>query len=644
MKSINMLLKEAEKKWREEIREDFPLRADTPVVKKSQSDGRDWTFSTDLRKIFANISNDGALQKKFESIITKYWEGNPDELARETLHYLLYHELYHPIEAPFSVSGEGNDNKRIHQAIRRGVVRAEPKLSPLEQVVKVCSSQNGVKDFILDNRFALDNQAREHVRQDIIPTWDLLELQKSDAETNFYTVTRLLYGLMYGPEKAHAFFGEKSGKDGPKVAERALSALINGPIQLPSHSLIEKAKSILRKASDKGEKERIQGYVKATRRVFEGTDRYAGIERFMGVLGPYVKGDTPQGRADVGEGAGVSPQNILQDLLDDMPQQEQEQFLQALSQEKPRNLEQAASQIGLTQGSVDEMNNLDLLATHEFYKRNHPKVKIVGGKKIGESLVVGKREHWNLKNSQVISEEELNKVNLRRIELLQRKTRLPWLVDLKNGTYRLNEYELKQTDVKDVVYVDSSVDIPDVLELYLDSSGSMGTQSFKVGDGSGWDMLSHVVYGLADALQQGGRHLGKQSKVRVHNFANRQVSSEIVPVDQFWNGDPKLLQVLFKPGNGYDEEDLNITRYNDGLKRTYVVATDGNLVIPGRTEREAAKMKTLAKAQNGHVLLFEIGGEYGLGRAVKNDPHVIYHTVHDKAKMLQAGLEVLLTK
>ena len=190
------------------------------------------TFSTDLQKIFAHIANDESLQKKFESIIPKYWQGNPEALARDTLHYLLFHELYHPIEAPFSVEGKDNDNKNIHQAIRRGVLQAEPKLSSLEQVLKVQASQNGVKDFILDNRFALDNTARNYVPKDIIPIWDVLELQNSPSKTNFYTVTRLLYGLMYGPESTHTFFQEKAGAKGMEVAEQALSKLLKSSVQL----------------------------------------------------------------------------------------------------------------------------------------------------------------------------------------------------------------------------------------------------------------------------------------------------------------------------------------------------------------------------------------------------------------------------
>lgn len=660
MKSMNLLLNEAERDWRDEVRKDFPLRSDTSVVRKNSQNGRDWLFSTDLKKIYADISGDASLQKKFQEVVAKYWDGDPEELAKETLHYLLHHELYHPVEAPFSVTGEGNDNKRIHQSIRRGTLKAEPSLSALEQVTKVQASQNGVKDFILDNRFALDNQEKGYVREDIIPTWDLLELQDSPSKTNFYTATRLLYGLMYGPESTHEFFAGKSGKDGVEVAQKALSALTKKTVQLPKQkSLVGKARSLLSGSSKEDVAERMQQYVRDIREVFASDDRYAGIERFMGVLGPYVEKNMPQGRPDMqGAGSGGSPQDILQDLLDDMNPQEQQQFVQDLAQENPSALEEAVSGMPMPQGqdsnehgsnqsNADEMKNLDLLATHEFYKRNHPRVKIVGGSKVGESVVVGKQEYWDLKRSTVLTEDQLSKVNLSRINRLQKRTRLPWLIDLGNNTFRLNEYELKERELKDVVYVDSHIDVPDMVEFYLDSSGSMfgGTAgNYKVNDGGRWDMLSHVFYGFVDALGQGSKQLGKPTKMRVHNFGDKQVSSGVIPVDKFWQGDTASLKTLFKPANGYNEEDINLTHYRDGQQRTYVVVTDGNLVIDGRTAREARKMKEIAGDSNNNVVLFEIGGTYDLGKAVKSDPGIVYHPVHDKNKMLSAGLEVLLSK
>ena len=651
MKSIHTLLDEAEEAWRGEIKQDFPLWGTTPVVRNTEQTGRDWTFSTDLRTIFAHIGNDDALKQKFASIITKYWSGDPQELASETLHYLLYHELYHPIEAPFSIAGDDNDNKKIHQAIRRGLLQAQPKLSPLEQVLKVHASQNGVKDFILDNRFALDNQERKYVREDIIPTWDVLELQSSPSKTNFYTVTRLLYGLLYGPESTHEFFEEKAGKDGIKVAEQSLSELLGKSVKFSKKkkSLVERVKSLLTKSQPADD---LKPYVPQIREVFSGEDRYKGIERFMKVLAPYVEKGMPQGRSDMQGAADVSPQSIVQDLLDDMTPEEQLQFAQELGQLNESALQQAANQIkpknqpsALTNSNaVEEMKHLDLLATHGFYKRNHPTVKIIGGKKIGESVIVGKREHWDLERSTVLNQNQLGKLNLRRIDVMQQRTRLPWLIDLGNGTYRLNEYDLRQRDIKDIVYREANLDVPDIIEFYLDSSGSMDTEGFQVNDGGKWDMLSYVLYGCVDGLYQAAKQVKKHSNIRIHNVGNTQVSSKLIPLEQFWEGDVPALKVLFKPENGYNKEDFNITPHNDSKRRTYILVTDGELVISGRTERESKKMKELARYGNNTVALFEIGGTYSLGNAVKSDPNIRYYQVHDKEKMLKAGLEVLLTK
>ncbi len=636
MKSMHLLLDDAEKAWREDVRTSFPLYADFPVIRTASKNGRDWSFSTDLRRIFAEISGDESLQEKFKTIIARYWDGNPEELARDTLHYLLHHELYHPIEAPFSVKGEENDNKCIHQAIRRGILEAEPSLGPLEQIVKVQASQNGVKDFILDNRFAIDNREGSYVRDDIIPTWDLLELQDTPSRANFYTITRLLYGLLYGPQSTHGFFAEKSGKEGPAVAEKALAALVGKPAQLPKKKRLPAKAKWHDGSSDV--RERLREYITAIRTVFSGEDRYAGIQRFMAVLGPYVEESMPQGRPDMqGEGSGSSPQDILQDLLDDMNPEEQAQFVQGL-QENPGAKKPGSAKPRTSDSTVDEMRNLDVLAAHEFYKRNHPAVAILEGRKVGENVIVGSQEYWDLKKSTILTRDEVAGINIKRIDALQRISRLPWLIDLGNGTYRLNEYEVRRRNIKTIVYADATVDVPGIVEFYVDSSGSMFSKPYQVNDGSRWDMLCHSLYGYIDALQQAGKRVGKQAKIRIHNFADSQIDSQLITVDRFWRGDTDALRVLFKPENGENTYPCIDDSVLPG-RAAYVIITDGNVK---HCDREAEKMRRLAR--NNDVVLFEIGATYALGRAVKNDARIAYLQVHDREKMLQAGLHVLLSK
>ena len=634
------LLEQAEGQWRDEISLSYPLWHNIPVIKKGKSElKRDWHFSTDLKRIFALIINDSSLQQKFQEIVPKYWEGNPEEIALHTLHYLLYHELYHPLEAPRSK----DDNKQIHQAIRNGILKAEPALSPLEQLLKVMASQNIVKDFILDNRFFIDNQEWNHVQKDIIPVWDLLELYDASSKTDFYSITRYIYGMLYGPKKTHPFFEEKTGGDGITAAKESINALLK---KEADKSLIGKLKSAFSKDSFFNDADEI---AKDIREVFSGEDRYIGIERFISALSKYIQKDMPEGRPDYsGEGSGSSSQDILQDLLDGMDEPEQQSFLEELtsqikSPEFSLGVENSVSSWNINQ---DDFNSIELSAIHEFYKRNHPAVKIIGSAKKGETVLIGKEEKFVLKNTRILTEGQLSKLNLARIARFQQRTRLPTLIQLDKGLYRLNEYDIKERELKGIAYVDQFLELSDIYSFYLDSSGSMfGGNNNGFNDGSSWDMLSSVLYGYIDVLCQASKELHKSSLLQFNNFADKQICSLEIGVQDFWEKPTKdILKVLFKPENGYSVEDLNINAQTNGKKVTYVMVTDGALCISGRAERESRKMRQLAKQPNAHVILFEIGGSYSLGNAVKKDPNVHYFPVYDKNKMFQDGLEVLLAK
>jgi len=643
MKSLHELLHDAIKQWRGELLRDFPVRADMEVVTADQQKGKrnpeqDWSFYTDLKKVFAIIWEDEKIRTKFETLVSKYWEGEPEKIAYDTLHYLLFHELYHPLEAPFSIKGPKNDNKLIHQAIRRGIIAAEPELTPLKQLLKVSASQNLVKDFILDNRFAIDNRDKQYVRDDIIPTFDFLELDKTAPKTDAYMISRYLYGVFYGPDSIHQLFAEKAQANGVAVAKKTIDALLHQDITLQHSTPVgpyDTHSSTYRKAMN-------QEQVQAIRSVFASPDRYAGIERMMGVLGPYVDASMSKGRSDMtGEGSGTSPQNILEDILDDLDEDEKDEFIKALQEElDPENEEPPQ----LPEDEKEEWQSLDVLAMHEFYKKHHPKIEVHGGRKRGETVVVGKRDRWKLSKSQIIGESELSRLNMSYCARFQTKTGLPMLISLGNNMYRLNEYKVETSTVKGIQFVDMQLDIPDVVELYLDSSGSMNHGGLGFNDGSRWDMLSNVTYGFMEAMVQGSQKLKKPCSVRIHNVAMEQVESPLIPVQQFWKGDPEMLRVMFKPDNGYDHENLDIKKYNDGKRRAYVVVTDGDLCLPGRSVREAKKMIALAKDPKNEMMLFEINGPYALGNIIKDEPSIHYYPVRYLDDMLKNGLKVLLSK
>ena len=574
MKSMHSLLDEAEKEWRSEVKRDFPLWGSIPVARKTSSSDADWQFYTDFKKIYANINDDRSLQEGFETLIPEYWDGKPEDLARETMHYVLFHELYHSLEAPFSRFGDDNDQKRIRQAIRSGLLKSEPDLSALEQIVRIEESENTVSDFILDNRFAIDNKVKGYVRPDIITAFHFLSLQKSSAEANLYTITRFIYGALYGPQSTHGFFEDKTGKDGVDVAEEALSALITRPVRLPrqKESSADYDKTPLSSKDPEGY-DRLQEYATSIWEVFSGDDRHKGIERFMAVLGSYVKKGMPR-ELPMDENTAKNPQRVLQDLFDDMSVEGQKKFVDELSQEG------------------DTALGLDTFAIHEFYKRNHASVKIYSGNKTDESESVGRQEHFYLKGSRVLTEDQVSRLNLKRIEYFERRG-LPCLIELENGMYRLNEYglkpgdlrEMKQRDLKNaeqrslsgILYADSRMDfhVPDVVEVYIERPErfSVYKENFGVGDGGHWDMAYHVLYGFVDALREAGEKVGKKTDIQIHNCLRFQSDSEVVSVDQFLEGDYSVIETLFKP-EYKGEEDVFICNYPDGKKRTYVLITD----------------------------------------------------------------------
>jgi hypothetical protein len=656
MKSIDLLLDDAERVWRQEVKRDFPLRADTKIVRSRSKKGTSWFFFTDYKRIYADVFDEDAVKNSFEGIIPDYWKGDPEDLLRQTLIYLLYHELYHPMQAPFSVEGDKSDRKLIHEAIRDGILMALPDTNPLQQLTKVSQAYNMVTDFILDNVVDLDNTFGRYFREDIIPTWDMLELEKKIPNQDIYTISRLIYAFLYGPPETYAFFRQKAKSGSWKISKQALEALVQEPVKLPKGP---------RRA-------RLEGCSQSIRRVFAGDDRYEGIKRFMAVLAPYIKPGMSKNTNGMMGGNG-SAQNLLQDLLDGMTPEEQAEFVQSLANESPESLEQAAMDF-VGEGTVPtdenemqqdgkpkpseqdgkpggkgksrhgvggQMSNIDVFAAHEYYKLNHPKVTLLGGQQEGVNLVVGKREYWSLKRTTILTEDHLNSLNMARIDRLQRKSRIPWLIDIGNGTFRLNEYVLKEKEIRDIAYRDSKMDVPDFVEFYLDSSGSMYNESNDwINDGYRWDMLCHVFYGFLDALVQGGRVLRKQTKIRIHNFAASQVDTQLMPVNQYWNGDTEALRVMFKPDNG-GATNLYVEQHKHSGRTAYVICSDGDMY---NSDREAATLKSIAKDPKNRVVVFEIGGTYDLGRMVDKAKNIAYHQVHDKERMLEKGLEVLLSR
>lgn len=616
MKSFDKLLDEAIEDWRQDVRNNYnSVWHDTPVdTERENHPDRPWAFYTDLKTIFAEINDQEELEQSFEEHVVDHWDGEPEDLARETLHYLMFHELYHPIEAPSS----REDDKRIHQSIRRGVLESNPELSPEDQYGEVIAAQNLVKDLILDNRFFLDNTEKEFVRKDIIPTFDFVALEGQKKRTDAYTATRYMYGSLFGNEDIQNFFQDKTGSEGVDVAKQVYQAITGQEIdfrELENDERMEHAEEI--------------------NQVFQNRNqRYSAVKSIAAALEPYIE----PGMMNPREGMdGPSMEiDLLQDLLDDMSEDEQQDFLEDLKD----NLESSSGGEGQKERNFDP-NNLWRSTIHEFYRSNHPETRLIGEGKEARTRDIGSRKYLEVDSTDLVTREDLAELNLNAIRKLQQKG-LPVLSETgRDGLYRLVQYDIGDENITDVEHVDASYSLPEAVEFYIDSSGSMFDVDDGFDDGSRWDMLNHALYGMVDAINRKASELGDNCELRLHNFADHQVSSNSFRPAEFLDGVPEVLEVLYNPDNGGDTKGLDIQRYGDGQERTHIVVTDGDLYSNSMAKTQVGKMAQ-AFGDGERAVMVEIGGTYNLGeKAMQHD--IPYLQVHEKEELMEDGIELLLS-
>jgi hypothetical protein len=292
MKMAVLLLDElvaAETVWRDITFSQQPLFADMPVEKvdPDPQHKRHWMFATDEQKIMAHVYRPDYVLEKFQEIVVPIFSsaygfgvaadqmtGFAQQLVQDTFTYLLFHELFHPVYCPKSKT----DKERFDIALKDGIKRAEPHLSPRDLVNKAGNVRNAMWDLLIDtffthysrnsgdldkrlqrelqkrdkvtplnypqNEYQLaaalpglvtspvnDGQTRKLSLPDgIITTWDIIELADHDPETLFYPITRAMYGLLHCDNKnlRSAVFSYFSDKISRRISDADLENAVVG--------------------------------------------------------------------------------------------------------------------------------------------------------------------------------------------------------------------------------------------------------------------------------------------------------------------------------------------------------------------------------------------------------------------------------
>lgn len=551
-----------------------------------------------------------------------------DEVIRSFYYFELYKNFYKRLESPFSAK----DRKSIHKAIYDGLVQNDPDLLPGQALSRIEILSEVIKEFIALNRMFIENEDREDFLNEILNFQYQLILDKSTPSVNIFTVIFYLSTVLYSSKVSLLLLEKYLLEDNYGVTELALKKLLNRKLNI---DLPSKLNNYL--DNDEKELRAIHKMGFEVRRMFERLpDRYQAISRFVTVLDRYIDFSLiyyPYKPT-------YSKDELLIDLFDTFTIDEQSQFVKGIL-----NQENVQTTVGPSSGISFESK-----AMHEFYKRNHPSLHLLGDSGVSKNLLQKGNYRVKIKKVTRISEHEIeNKLDLSRILSFQTTFGVPVLVPIDDEDYFYYEYKILYHDKRKVRYRRYSkfFTIPDILEIYIDNTGSMywAEDEDYVGfnDGSRRDMSLSVIYAFVMELYQEATKQNKKVYLRFHSFSEEQVSSELVLIDDFVTGNSSTLRALFNPNNGHHFENLDIEIPDfDKQKRVIIVITDGDLVLDGRTEREAEKMATLVSNPLTQVILFEMEQHFSLGKAVASNKKIHSYSVKEKDRMFYQGIDVIM--
>ncbi len=551
-----------------------------------------------------------------------------DEVIRSFYYFELYKNFFKRLESPFSPM----DRKFIHKAIYEGLVQNDPELEPYQALKKIELLSEVVKDFIAINRMYVENEEKEFFLKDIINFQYNILLDKSLPSLNIFTVVWYLTTVLYSSKVALMLLEKKLHEDVYGVTELALKKLLNRKLNIELPSRLNNYLN-----NDEKQFRDIHKLAIEVRRMFERqSDRYGAITRFVTVLDRYIDFSLIYSPYK----PTYSKDELMIDLMDTFTIDEQSQFVKGL-------LNQA--NIEATEGTSSGIS-FELKAMHEFYKRNHPSLHLLGDSGVSKNILQKGNYRVKIKKVTRISEHDIeNKLDLGRILSFQTTFGVPVLVPIDDEDYFYYEYKILYHNRRKVRYRRFSkfFTIPDVLEIYIDNTGSMFWEEDEnyngFNDGSRRDMSLSVIYAFIEELYKESTKQHKKVFLRFHSFSEQQINSDLVLIDDFVTGNSSTIKTLFNPNNGHHFENLDVEiPENDEQKRVIIVITDGDLVLEGRTEREASKLALLAKNPLTQVILFEMEQHFSLGKAVSGNKKIYSYSVKDKDQMFYQGIDVIL--
>jgi hypothetical protein len=566
---IAALLPLARRLWSDITDRVYPIYGSIDIVEKADASAVEvYQFYTDLKRIYVCLNRPDELEDSWLGEVLPLYRASapllypgcgavPDaDLARElwldTLVFLLFHELYHPLVCPSS----RQDERAGSLALYRGLRACRPDLVPRDWLRGTGRLKNLVWDLVVNVTFlarlagadadllkrtcaAVFSRAGRRLGQAAITslppsvTVALYYLSARSAQTDLLiSIMGALYSLLCAASAAmrqallDAFRAEGQRLQAPRPADQLALELLY--LLLPdggSAVLIRQLQLADQRDQNTAQRDVL---LRLAERFEHPRERYAALEQVSRFLAPFLRGPEPQGSLDpatAGHGRADMPceeepipgdclTDTLGDLLEVLPEQEAEELLGSVlvpGDGEGGPGDDSAGQPGWTP--------LTLAAADAFYRKHarplhfrHPHSRIV-------PILAGQRQQWHLRRVHNLTASEVTLLDLERLFAFQTATGLPVLLQLNEGHYLLHDFVLRRTRLPSYRREAGGVEIPDNWILLVDSSGSMGNP-FYVNTGEKYDLLMRICYGMARGLAELGELLGKKVHLGVVNFSS----------------------------------------------------------------------------------------------------------------------------
>jgi len=299
--------------------------------------------------------------------------------------------------------------------------------------------------------------------------------------------------------------------------------------------------------------------------------------------------------------------------------------------------------------SANVTNTLFYFAADEYYKEHADKIEVKNPSSERFSIEVGKQKRWKLVRSYNLTGAEVASLNHQQIINFQKVTKLPVLMEVGNGYYKLNEYVLEETPLRSYNSEKRGIEIPDNWVLIKDSSGSMTGGPDYMGSKNPYDTLMHVSYGVAKGLDEVCKSLGKDLKFGVVDFSDQTHYSGM---DSFRNvyatRDHAVKQVWLRPqcGGTHCSSAVfpKIAKDLAPGKTIYTMITDGDLF--GGTDDLRREIDKAASKKDSAFVFIEIGIHSSFGMEIKamskHNPAIQYYYVANVASIKDKLSSVLI--